>query len=76
MNGGTGWERDYRTHFDEIVIDYDKVRWDYPDELFSDAIHYSGKGNGKQALEIGAGTGKATTPFLDSGYAEIGRAHV
>ena len=66
---GTGWERDYRTHFDKIVVNYDKVRWDYPDELFADAIRYSGKGNGKQALEIGAGTGKATTPFLDAGYA-------
>ena len=65
----TGWERDNRTHFDEIVINYDKARWDYPAELFSDAIDYSGHGNGKRAIEIGAGTGKATTPFLDAGYA-------
>jgi SAM-dependent methyltransferase len=69
MDVGTGWERDNRMHFDEIVVNYDKVRWDYPDELFTDAIQYSGQGNGKQALEIGAGTGKATTPFLDAGYA-------
>ena len=33
------------------------------------AIHYSGQGNGKQAIEIGAGTGKETTPFFNSGYA-------
>jgi len=65
----TGWERDNRTHFDEIVVNYDKVRWDYPDELFVDAIHYSGQDNCKQAIEIGAGTGKATTPFLNAGYA-------
>ena len=66
---GTGWERDYRAHFDEIVVNYDRVRWDYPDELFVDAIRYSGQSTGRKALEIGAGTGKATTPFLDAGYA-------
>ncbi|MDR2572041.1 MAG: class I SAM-dependent methyltransferase [Oscillospiraceae bacterium] len=64
----TGWERDNRVHFDEIVVNYDKYRWDYPAELFADAILYSGQGNGKRAIEIGAGTGKATTPFLDAGY--------
>ena len=64
----TGWERDNRTHFDDIVLNYDKVRWDYPAELFTDAIKYAGVGDGKQAIEIGAGTGKATAPFLDVGY--------
>jgi ubiquinone/menaquinone biosynthesis C-methylase UbiE len=67
-NDKTGWERDNRTHFDEIVVNYDRVRWGYPPELFADAIKYSGKGNGKRAIEIGAGTGKATAPFLDAGY--------
>ncbi len=65
---GTGWERNKRTHFDEIVMNYDKVRWGYPDELFTDVLRYSGPEKGKRALEIGAGTGKATTPFLDAGY--------
>jgi len=64
----TGWERENRKHFDNIVLEYDKVRWDYPFELFEDAIRYSGSGKGKKAIEIGAGTGKATTPFLDVGY--------
>ena len=68
-DAGTGWERENRTHFDEIVVNYDKVRWNYPDDLFTDAIQYSGQGRGKQALEIGAGTGKATAPFLNAGYA-------
>ena len=67
-NTKTGWERENRVHFDEIAVNYDKYRWDYPAELFADAIHYSGQGNGKQAIEIGAGTGKSTTPFLDVGY--------
>lgn len=76
-DNGTGWERNNRTHFDEIVMNYDKVRWGYPDKLFADVIRYSGPEKGKKALEIGAGTGKATTPFLDAGYAvttvEMGR---
>lgn len=63
----TGWERDNRIHFDEIVVNYDKVRWDYPEDLFRDIIDYSGADN-KKALEIGAGTGKATGPFLNAGY--------
>ena len=69
VDGKTGWERDNRTHFDEIVVNYDKIRWDYPAELFADALKYSGPGKGKRAIEIGAGTGKATAPFLDAGYA-------
>lgn len=64
----TGWERSRRTHFDEIVADYDKMRPEYPSELFGDIFRYAGAGNGKKALEIGAGTGKATAPFLGAGY--------
>ena len=69
-SGQTGWERERRTHFDEITVEYDKIRWDYPDELFKDALEYCGAGDnaGKKAIEIGAGTGKATAPFLDAGY--------
>jgi len=66
ISNKTGWERNNRTHFDEIVVNYDKVRWDYPDELFEDVFKYANQGN--TALEIGAGTGKATIPFLNAGY--------
>ena len=65
---GPGWERERRVHFDEIVLNYDKRRWDYPEDLFKDALEYSGTGTGKKAIEIGAGTGKATKPFLDAGF--------
>jgi len=67
----TGWERERRIHFDEITAEYDKIRWDYPDELFKDAMDYcngNNTQNDKKAVEIGAGTGKATAPFLDNGY--------
>jgi len=71
--GKTGWERSNRTHFDDIAENFDKVRWDYPDELFEDIFKYTNHGNGlkdkgKKAVEIGAGTGKATAPFLNAGY--------
>ena len=64
----TGWERNKRTIFDEIVINYDKIRGRYPGKLYEDVIRYSEPEKGKKALEIGAGTGKATAPFLDMGY--------
>jgi ubiquinone/menaquinone biosynthesis C-methylase UbiE len=48
-------------------VNYDKVRWVYPAELYADIFEYSGTGP-KNALEIGAGTGKATAPFLNAGY--------
>lgn len=63
----TGWERNHRTHFDEIVEGYDRIRWDYPDALFDDIFAYSGLKQGSEALEIGAGTGIATRPFLSRG---------
>ncbi|MCL2055926.1 MAG: GNAT family N-acetyltransferase, partial [Oscillospiraceae bacterium] len=63
----TGWERENRVHFDDIVVNYDKARWNYPDELFADIFEYLGAGH-KNALEIGAGTGKATAPMLKAGY--------
>jgi SAM-dependent methyltransferase len=65
---GTGWDRNKRTFFDEIVTNYDKIRWEYPDELYMDISRYTGQENGKKALEIGAGTGKATARFLSMGY--------
>lgn len=66
-NKKTGWERENRTVFDEIVTNYDKARWDYPADLYTDIIKFCGAGT-KKAIEIGAGTGKATSPFLDAGY--------
>jgi len=69
----TGWERSNRVHFDDIAVNYDKTRWDYPDKLFEDIFKYVNHNsdlhiNSKTALEIGAGTGKATVPFINAGY--------
>jgi SAM-dependent methyltransferase len=66
-NEKTGWERENRTHFDEIAANYHKARWEYPAEIYADIMDYS-RTEGKIAAEIGAGTGIATAPFLDVGY--------
>ena len=57
-----------RNHFDEVVATYNRIRPDYPVKLFSDIFDYVGISDSKKAIEIGAGTGKATKPFLDAGY--------
>ncbi len=63
-----GWAREKRVHFDEIVAKYDKVRHEYPPGIFGDVIKFGGFAGSKKAIEIGAGTGKATTPFLQAGF--------
>lgn len=65
--GNPGGGRSRRANFDEIVAQYDRIRPAYPGALFGDILAYTGAGPGAKALEIGAGTGKATTAFLDAG---------
>jgi ubiquinone/menaquinone biosynthesis C-methylase UbiE len=68
MRNQTGMERNNRIVFDEIVTSYEAMRPDYPDNLFQDILEFADSEKGKNAIEIGAGTGKATTPFLHAGY--------
>ena len=68
MSKQTGWERNNRIIFDEIVNSYDMMRPEYPDDLFQDVLQFADFPKGKNAIEIGAGTGKATTEFLHAGY--------
>jgi trans-aconitate methyltransferase len=50
--------------FGEVAEEYDRVRPGYPPELFEDILGYSSPAT---ALEIGAGTGKATLVFASRG---------
>jgi SAM-dependent methyltransferase len=58
-----------RLVFGEVAEQYDAARPSYPDALFDLILEHAGLGPGDPALEIGAGTGKATRGFLTRGIA-------
>jgi SAM-dependent methyltransferase len=53
--------------FGEVADEYDRARPSYPDELFDAVIAHGRLTPGSTALEIGAGTGKATRGFTSRG---------
>jgi SAM-dependent methyltransferase len=56
-----------RLVFGEVAELYDQSRPSYPEELVDDLIALAGLGEGRRALEVGAGTGKATVLFAARG---------
>ncbi|MBZ4320246.1 class I SAM-dependent methyltransferase [Streptomyces huiliensis] len=65
-------DRTLRKVFGEAVEEYDAGRPAYPDRLFTDVLDYARRGaDGRvealEALEVGAGTGKATLAFAAHG---------
>jgi SAM-dependent methyltransferase len=63
----TAPEREQRLVFGEIAEQYDASRPSYPDALFESIIDFGELRSGDRALEIGAGTGKATRGFVERG---------
>jgi SAM-dependent methyltransferase len=57
-----------RRTFDRTADTYDRVRPDYPDELFDDLIALTGLAPGEHLLEVGCATGKATRPLARRGF--------
>ncbi len=55
--------------FGDVAELYERARPAYPDELIDDVIELSGVGRSRRALEVGAGTGKATRMFAARGVA-------
>jgi SAM-dependent methyltransferase len=55
--------------FGEIADEYDRARPSYPDALFDAVVEHGALQPGDTALEIGAGTGKATRGFTARGLA-------
>jgi SAM-dependent methyltransferase len=53
--------------FGEIAEEYERTRPSYPDELFDIVIEFGDLVGGDRALEVGAGTGKATRGFAARG---------
>ena len=60
-----------RTIFDQVARDYDEVRPGYPTALIDDIIVMSALPEDGKILEIGCGTGQATLPFAERGYALV-----
>jgi SAM-dependent methyltransferase len=60
-------EREQRLIFGEVAEQYDAYRPSYPDALFDTIIDFGALHPGDRALEIGAGTGKATAGFVARG---------
>lgn len=58
---------DERLTFNEDAINYEKWRPTYCKKLFDDIIQYSKLDKSKKVVEVGIGTGQATTPFLMTG---------
>ena len=56
-------EREQRLVFGEVAEQYDAYRPSYPDALFDTIVDFGDLHAGDRALEIGAGTGKATAGF-------------
>jgi SAM-dependent methyltransferase len=56
-----------RLVFGEIAAQYDEFRPSYPGELFDAVLAFGDLSAGDAALEVGAGTGKATMHFVERG---------
>jgi SAM-dependent methyltransferase len=57
--------------FDEVPELYDRIRPDYPDELFSDLVTISDIRADSSILEVGCGTGQATRALAALGCSVI-----
>ncbi len=66
-SGMTSWQ-DRAKSFGGAADEYDRMRPGYPPELVDDVVRFASNGAG-EALEVGAGTGKATLAFADRGIA-------
>ncbi|MGN6872669.1 MAG: class I SAM-dependent methyltransferase [Solirubrobacteraceae bacterium] len=59
--------REQRLVFGEVAELYDRHRPGYPGAVIDDLVELAGLSRGLEVLEIGAGTGKATTMFAARG---------
>jgi SAM-dependent methyltransferase len=65
MSGGARGKRELGTVFGEVAELYDQARPGYPEALFDDVIAFAPAN--ARALEVGAGTGKATVVLGERG---------
>ncbi len=60
-------KREQRLVFGEVAELYDRHRPGYPDAVVDDLVSLAGLKEGSAVLEVGAGTGKATSMFASRG---------
>jgi SAM-dependent methyltransferase len=58
-----------RSIFNDDAAAYDAIRPGYPQQLIEDVISYSQIPTSGRILEVGCGTGQASLPFAQRGYA-------
>lgn len=64
--------RERRLAFGEVAEQYDRTRPSYPDALVDDVLALAPTDHGAaRALEVGAGTGKATVMFAARGASVV-----
>ena len=64
--------REQRLVFGEVAELYDGARAGYSEAVVDDVLHYlGGDSRARRALEVGAGTGKATVAFAARGLAIV-----
>jgi SAM-dependent methyltransferase len=66
MSDGT-LARSYGKVFNEVAVEYERNRPNYPDVLVDQACEAAGIGDGDRVLEIGCGTGQLTRSLLARG---------
>ncbi|MBU1111148.1 MAG: class I SAM-dependent methyltransferase, partial [Nanoarchaeota archaeon] len=54
--------------FRKVSEEYDSARTGYPEEVIDYILTQSGIGKDGRILDVGCGTGKATTVFAERGY--------
>lgn len=61
-------DKTLKLSFDAVADIYDEVRPNYPHQLIDDIIQFSEIPNGGSILEVGSGSGQATTAFAEKGF--------
>lgn len=65
-------EPERRLAFGSVAALYDRARPSYPAALVDDVLEFAGASSGDRAVEVGAGTGKATGLFAARGLRILG----